>query len=231
LLPNLITVGASDQLDRRVTRTNINPYTGVNFPFGSNYCPEGIRVCIFAPGTNVRTTTIRAFGLYTNDYQLTSAAAPLVAGTAALMWSINPNLTAAQIRTLILDTVDTVDCYSITNHSVAGGRLNTYAAVKAARDFGWTHIYDGYLEGSGHWYFAIGDAGYAKLTVDCSCYKCCHHIGIFIIELEPGISKELNFCNYDSCWRFVRIEYCGEVLEIIFWIDWGFYFRAYVMLG
>jgi len=235
LLPNLITVGASDQLDRRVTRTNINPFTGAYFTSGSNYCLDGIRVCIFAPGTNIRTTSVHGLPTYingyTNDYGITSAAAPLVAGTAALMWSINPTLTPAQIRTIILDTVDIVDCYSITNHSVAGGRLNTYAAVKAARDFGWTHIYDGYLEGSGHWYFAIGGAGYAKLTVDCSCYECCHHTGIFIIKLEKDMDIELNFCNYDSCWRFVRIEYCGEVLEIIFWIDWGFYFRAYVMLG
>ena len=361
LLPNLITVGASDQLDRRVTRTNINPYDGLNFPLGSNYCPYGIRVCIFAPGTNIRTTHGR-YGGYRNNYQLTSAAAPLVAGTAALMWSINPNLTAAQVRTLILQTSygtaqGVQPC--ITNHSVAGGRLNTYAAVKAARDFVsplaftrignttnasvrlqpgsnyaadidipsnvvinglpllrvteiaanglegflgsavtlpstityigdnafkgtinlqrlvlrtafpptissntfadvdkfnvelivplqaeqyfrdapfwrdffWTLIYCGYLEGSGHWYFAVDNAGYFKMIIDCCCYECDYRINIFIIELEPGIDIEFNLCYYDNWWRLVRIVYCGEYLEIIFWVGWGFYFRAFVLMG
>jgi len=92
----------------------------------------------------------------------------------------------------------------------------------------WTRIYDGYLEGSGHWYFSVGDVGYVKLIIDCSCYECCHHTGIFIIELELGTSIEFNFCYYDDCWRFVRVDYCGKVLEIIFWITDGFYFRVYV---
>jgi len=94
----------------------------------------------------------------------------------------------------------------------------------------WTRIVDCTLQGSGHWYFYVGDAGSVKMIIDCSCDECCHHTGIFIIELEVGMDIEFNFCYYDSCWRFVRILYCGEVLEISFWIIDGFYFRAYVWL-
>ncbi|MCL2375090.1 MAG: leucine-rich repeat domain-containing protein, partial [Firmicutes bacterium] len=94
--------------------------------------------------------------------------------------------------------------------------------------FSWTRIVDCGLGGSGHWSFYIGDARSIKMVIDCSCYECCHYTGIFIIELEIGMDIELNFCYYDVCWRFVRIQYCGNVLEISFWITDGLYFRAYV---
>jgi len=96
----------------------------------------------------------------------------------------------------------------------------------------WTRIVCWNLQGSGHWYFAVGDAGYVKLTFDCCCYVCYNRDGVFIFELEPGISIEFYFFYFYDCDRFsnsfLSIYYCGEVLEIIFWISDGFYFRMYV---
>jgi hypothetical protein len=59
----------------------------------------------------------------------TSAAAPHVTGAAALILSINPNLTFAQVKALILDNVDPVP--DLEGKTVTGGRLNIFKAVSA----------------------------------------------------------------------------------------------------
>jgi len=96
-------------------------------------------VCIFAPGENLRTTARISSVAYVGR---TSNAVPHVVGVAALMLSINPNLTPMQIRELIIDSADSVApvtnyCQYITYHSVSGlrggGRLNAYRAVRATQ--------------------------------------------------------------------------------------------------
>lgn len=90
-LPNLISVGGHN---RERTRSIWNSAQSSSF---------GNAVDVYAPGghqgydriENILTTTIE------NNYRFfngTSAAAPHVAGVAALMLSINPNLTAAQLK-------------------------------------------------------------------------------------------------------------------------------------
>lgn len=59
----------------------------------------------------------------------TSMASPYVAGLAALMLSANPDLTAAQIKTNILNTVDEYD--ALKDKCVSGGRINAYEALLA----------------------------------------------------------------------------------------------------
>jgi len=66
----------------------------------------------------------------------TSYAAPQVAATCALILSVNPLLTAAQVRNILLDTTD--DIYHLpANQPYTGmlgtGRLNVYRAVKTAK--------------------------------------------------------------------------------------------------
>lgn len=120
---NIIVVGASNQEDKRVVSTQDDTN------WSSNYGQT--TVDLFAPGLSMSTypfdietgTTPYSFGG-------TSAAAPLVAGTAALMLSVNPNLTTAQIKSLIMNNVDV--CEDLVGKCVTGGRLNTYKAVKAA---------------------------------------------------------------------------------------------------
>ena len=114
---NVIVVGSSDENDEKCS--------------GSNY-GSGV-VDLFAPGYSVPAL---AFDSYNNqtviDYSFggTSAAAPLVAGTAALMLSVNPNLTTSELKSLIMNNVDQIS--SLSDKCVSGGRLNTYKAVKAA---------------------------------------------------------------------------------------------------
>jgi serine protease len=76
-----------------------------------------------------------------NNYAFTdgtSFACPIVAGTVALMYSVNPSLTPAQIRDLLIHTTDKV---GNTNYNSNGfdvtkrrayGKLNTTRAVTAA---------------------------------------------------------------------------------------------------
>jgi len=138
-LPNVISVGASNQLDRAIRRED-------GLTWGSNYGTT--TVDIFAPGTQIRTTSRAINNLtnihdkFTNYYGGTSAAAPFVAGVAALIISANPDLkfNPAEIRQILIDTVDTTNCYWITNHSVSGGRLNAYAAIRAVLGLGTEHI-------------------------------------------------------------------------------------------
>uniref|UniRef100_A0A0G4GTY2 subtilisin n=1 Tax=Chromera velia CCMP2878 TaxID=1169474 RepID=A0A0G4GTY2_9ALVE len=57
----------------------------------------------------------------------TSMAAPIVSGAAALIWSIQPTLTPAQVKTLLMDNVKKMDI-----DVRAGGTLDAGAACKAA---------------------------------------------------------------------------------------------------
>ena len=89
----------------------------------SNY---GNTVHLGAPGENIRST-------YTGIYAIgsgTSFAAPFVTATAALIKSVKPNATAAQIKNYILSTVDPVA--GLSGKVTTGGRLNTFAAVRTA---------------------------------------------------------------------------------------------------
>ncbi len=91
---------------------------------------------------------------YTNEFGGTSGAAPLVAGTAGLMLSVNPNLSAADVYEILIETADTtvdmtldlpndpnlqgMDGKFVENRSAwfGYGRVNTLAAVERARIMG-----------------------------------------------------------------------------------------------
>ncbi len=66
----------------------------------------------------------------------TSSAAPIVSGLGALLFAINPNLTAVEVKDIIMNTAD--DIYYIPyNQEYDGllgtGRINAYRAVKTAK--------------------------------------------------------------------------------------------------
>jgi len=61
----------------------------------------------------------------------TSMAAPHVAGAAALMLAVNPDLTASQLKNLLMTTADPLDALADT--TISGGRLNLFAALQAAQ--------------------------------------------------------------------------------------------------
>lgn len=111
-LSNVIVVGASDQNDNRASF--------------SNYSSRNVNM--FAPGTNMRVATIGHST--TGVYSGTSAAAPHVAGTIALIRTIRPTLRSDHVRHLVLSTGDRPG--GLIRYSSSGTRLNAANAVVEA---------------------------------------------------------------------------------------------------
>ncbi|MBN2364948.1 MAG: T9SS C-terminal target domain-containing protein [Calditrichaeota bacterium] len=113
---NIISVAATDTFDLKA-----------DF---SNY---GTWVDISAPGTNI----LSSYHLHSdpqNDYVAeisgTSMAAPIAAGTAALIWSTNPNLTAAEVRTILFNNADDIDLLNPAYSGRLGaGRVNAHGPL------------------------------------------------------------------------------------------------------
>jgi subtilisin family serine protease len=160
-LPNVIAVGAISPKGERKSPTSCDTET----IWGSNYGPE---LNVVAPGVLVSATDrqgtqgynpddsihIRCGGtILTNDYPNldytvwfngTSAACPHVAGIAALILSVNPDLTGQQVRDIIESTAQKVrpDLYTYSttsehpngtwNSQMGYGLVDAYAAVQAA---------------------------------------------------------------------------------------------------
>jgi hypothetical protein len=86
-------------------------------------------------GRNSITTTSN--GGYTNLFGGTSSSAPLAAGVAALLLSVNPNLTWREVRTVLRQSADRIDPqngrYDSTGHShmYGYGRVNAFRALHA----------------------------------------------------------------------------------------------------
>jgi subtilisin family serine protease len=106
-------------------------------PF-SNYSPE--YVDLFAPGMKIYSTT--PDNEY-KDLQGTSMAAPVVAGVAAMLRSYYPDLTAEQVKSILMQSAikdrakvkkpgTKEDMVSFSTLSVTGGIVNAYEAVKLA---------------------------------------------------------------------------------------------------
>lgn len=80
-----------------------------------------------APGTSI-LSTIPGNGYAT--YSGTSMAAPQVAGAAALISSIKPDLTAVEVKQILMDSGDPIT--ALDGITVSGNRLNAHAALLAA---------------------------------------------------------------------------------------------------
>ena len=105
-------------------------------PF-SNYGKENVD--LFAPGVKIYATVPG------DEYawlQGTSMASPVVAGTAAMLRSYFPSLTAAQVKEILMDTTvpmntkvkqpGTDEMVKFSDLSVSGGIVNVYRAVQKA---------------------------------------------------------------------------------------------------
>jgi thermitase len=114
---NSIAVAATDSSDRL-----------------ASFSQYGSWVDIAAPGVGILATYPN------NQYRSlsgTSMACPHVAGAAAVLWSHNPSLTNAQLRSALERNVDPYESFS--GRTIGGGRLNVYRALQAVRDGEPTH--------------------------------------------------------------------------------------------
>lgn len=124
-LDNIISVGAYDQNhDRAIWNQSESSNYGIN------------SVDIYAPGSNIYTTFLND-GY--NNANGTSIAAPYVTGVAALLLSLNKNLTPTQLKEAILNSADTIkiDIPDIIDNAEFNDKihqnvlkLNGYNAVK-----------------------------------------------------------------------------------------------------
>jgi subtilisin family serine protease len=103
----------------------------------SNYSKD--LVDVFAPGTEIYSTVP---GSKYEDLQGTSMAAPVVAGVAAVLRSYYPDLSARQVKDIIMQSVTPVqdkvtkpgtdDLVPFSQLAVSGGYVNLYKAIELA---------------------------------------------------------------------------------------------------
>ena len=108
---------------------------GVQFLNGHNYGP---RVDLLAPGVDILSTVPRTNGdgLSKTGYMImsgTSMATPFVTGTAGLLFQIDPDLTAARVKEILIDTAN--PCVDTLDFPVTNKLLNAEEAVVAAMGY------------------------------------------------------------------------------------------------
>ncbi|WP_206484298.1 S8 family serine peptidase [Thalassotalea sp. G2M2-11] len=106
-VPNVVAVASTDSED------NLSGFSN----FGDQL------VHLAAPGSFVLSTVPGGYDTFSG----TSMATPHVAGAAALMLSGNPNLTTAQIKSILMNTGDTLPV--LENKTISGKRLNVFNAL------------------------------------------------------------------------------------------------------
>ncbi|MCD6596339.1 MAG: S8 family serine peptidase, partial [Bacteroidales bacterium] len=104
-----------------------------------NYSSRGPEMDLVAPSGALGTGDVRTIdrmgtagfetGNYINDFGGTSAACPQVSGVAALMLSVNPILTEAEVRTTLQQTATDMGATDFDN-TFGYGRVNAYDAVE-----------------------------------------------------------------------------------------------------
>src|SRR5207244_810889 len=110
----VVCVGATDQNDGLATF--------------SNYGADSVDLA--APGTNIYTTNYNTKPGY-SQYRMvdgTSFATAYVSGTAALLWSVSPSSTVADVKADLLDGVDPEP--ALSGKVVTSGRLDAYNSLQ-----------------------------------------------------------------------------------------------------
>ncbi|MEQ9090905.1 MAG: S8 family serine peptidase [Balneola sp.] len=125
MMQNFLSVGASSWMGDSLLAADF-----------SNY---GMRVDLFAPGVDIYSAT--PDDTY-DSFDGTSMASPAVAGAAALLMAYYPNLSAYDIKTILLETVTkplnvvyrpgSDQSISFSSLSSTGGILNIFEAIKLA---------------------------------------------------------------------------------------------------
>ena len=103
--PGVIAVSAVSHTGTKTSYSNLGPENAIAAPGGDGENANGEWTYPIMSTTNAGTTTPEAGGIYTDSFVQvglgTSFSAPLVAGTAALMLSVNASLTPAQVKSVL----------------------------------------------------------------------------------------------------------------------------------
>lgn len=121
----IITVGAIGNLGTEVTWTPFRTETHKGY-YVADFSNLGDRVDIMAPGVDIYSTIPGGY----DSWPGTSMAAPHVSGVAAMVWSINPLLTGAQVKQIVCSTADR----PVTAEGRSYNILNAETAVEEALD-------------------------------------------------------------------------------------------------
>jgi len=126
-LQNVIAVGAVTQIGEHASYSNQGPNIDIVAPSraASTQAGAGVRTIdrMGAKGYNS--------GNYSNTFGGTSAACPVVSGCAALVLSVNPNLTKDELENILKSTASDMGASGFDN-TYGNGRVNAYQAVLAA---------------------------------------------------------------------------------------------------
>ena len=150
--PDVIAVAASISLNNKAYYSNWGDEISVCAP-SNNFDPLNPNTNV--PGRGIWTTDNEQFGQgftggsrFTGRFGGTSSATPLVAGVAALALSVNPHLTAGEVKQILQDTADKISfpdpgtVNGLNNGSYTNGcsrwfgygKVNAAGAVRRARD-------------------------------------------------------------------------------------------------
>lgn len=114
-----IAVGGSNESEARHTKSNYGHF-----------------IDIMAPGRNIFTTvpyiSRNTYGKKYTKINGTSFAAPLIAGVAALIYSVNPDFTPEEVEKFLYLGAEKIG--SGSDYVYGNGRVNAYFSVKAAQD-------------------------------------------------------------------------------------------------
>jgi serine protease len=154
----VIGVGGVRHEGDKVGYSDIGPQLSLSAPAGNCVNVNAGEPCLYPILTTANfglfdpVTNAAGGSIYTDAFYATigtSFSAPLVAGTAALMLSVNPNLSPAQVRQLLMSTARTFPVYNAipncrapdgsfqdqcncTTTTCGAGMLDSAAAVQAA---------------------------------------------------------------------------------------------------
>lgn len=131
--PNVISVGAIDNRGNLYNYSSRGPELDLVAPSGFTFGDVGVRTIDRMGGAGDFA------GNYRPNFDGTSASCPVVSGTAALVLSVNPNLTQQEVRDILTSTATDMGAGGFDNN-FGFGRVNAFAAVQEAQQTLWTGI-------------------------------------------------------------------------------------------
>ncbi len=193
-LDNIICVGATDSSDAVWSVYD----SGDGRFYSSNYGDE--EVDVFAPGSNILSCFNNGSYMQKSG---TSMAAPFVTGVAALMLSINPDLSPLELKTMISSNGTIVS--GLSGKCVYGERLNANYALSAARA---AHNHN-------YVYTSISDVMHRGICFPCGHQVVGPHKGTCHSEGSTGHYMACDTCGFNgTCSHRYNYESIDEVRHL-----------------